>query len=65
MAVFITSALFRNKLNMDEILNATMAGGVIIGTSSGIIMNPAGAITIGIFGGVISTLFYIKIAKFL
>ena len=41
---------------MEDILNATLAGGVIIGTSSGFLYHPALAIAIGIVGGVISTL---------
>ena len=41
---------------MEDILNASLAGGVIIGAPSGVFSNPAGALCIGLFGGVVSTL---------
>jgi len=42
-ATFITS-LFMNhgKLNMEDVLNATVAGGVIVGSSADIIIDPLG-----------------------
>ncbi len=40
---------------MEDILNATLAGGVIVGAPSGIFTNPAGALCIGLFGGILST----------
>ncbi len=43
---------------MEDILNASLAGGVIIGAPSGVFTNPAGALCIGLFGGVVSTLGY-------
>jgi ammonium transporter Rh len=43
---------------MEDILNATLAGGVIIGAPSGIFTNPAGSLCIGIFAGVVSCLGY-------
>lgn len=43
---------------MEDILNATLAGGVIIGAPSGLFSNPAGSLCIGIFGGVVSCLGY-------
>lgn len=39
-------------------MNATLAGGVMIGASSGIFTNPAAALYVGLFAGVISTLGY-------
>ena len=41
---------------MEDILNATLAGGVAIGAGSGIFTNPAAALYIGFFAGIISTL---------
>ena len=41
---------------MDDILNATLAGGVAIGSSSGVLYYPAFALLIGLIAGVISTL---------
>ena len=40
---------------MKYILNATLAGGVIIGASSGIYTNPAASLVVGIIGGVASS----------
>ena len=45
---------------MDDILNATLAGGVIIGAPAGVVINPGLALAIGIFAGVISTLGFAK-----
>ena len=47
---------------MEDILNATLAGGVIIGASSGLLTNLGGAIAIGFIGGATSTLCYAKLA---
>lgn len=40
---------------MEDILNASLAGGVIIGAPSGLFTNPAASLCIGLFGGIIST----------
>jgi len=39
-------------------LNATISGGVIIGASAGLLINSGGALLIGFFAGVVSTLCY-------
>jgi ammonium transporter Rh len=52
------TALIRNKFSMNDILNATLAGGVMIGASSGLFVNFAAALSIGLFAGVVSTLGY-------
>ena len=36
-------------------MNASLAGGVIIGAPSGLFTNPAGALCIGLFSGILST----------
>lgn len=56
LGTFIMTALVREKFSMEDILNASLAGGVIIGAPSGVFSNPAGALCIGLFGGVVSTL---------
>jgi len=58
LSTFIMSALFRHKFNMEDILNATLAGGVMIGAGAGLFVNPTAALCIGLFAGVISTLGY-------
>ena len=39
-------------------MNATLAGGVIIGASSGLLINSGASLIIGSFGGVLSCLGY-------
>jgi ammonium transporter Rh len=54
LASFAISALLRKKFNMEDILNASLAGGVIIGAPSGVLYNPAASLVIGFLGGCIS-----------
>ena len=56
LGTFIMTSIVREKFSMEDILNATLAGGVIIGAPSGIFTNPAAALCIGLFAGVVSTL---------
>lgn len=55
MSTFVMTSIYRPKFAMEDIINATLAGGVIIGASSGIFVNPAAALTIGLFAGVVSS----------
>jgi|JI10StandDraft_1071094.scaffolds.fasta_scaffold349215_2 ammonium transporter Rh len=61
LATFITTALIHDKFSMEDILNATLAGGVAIGAPSGVVANPGIALTIGIVAGVISTIGFSKL----
>jgi len=64
LSTFVMTALLRNKFSMEDILNATLAGGVMIGASSGLFVNPAAALCIGLFAGSISTFgFYYLTSK--
>ena len=65
LGTFIISSLFRDKFSMEDILNASLAGGVIIGAGSGVITNPAASLSIGFIGGVISTFGFIYLTGFL
>jgi ammonia channel protein AmtB len=56
LGTFIMTSVVREKFSMEDILNATLAGGVIIGAPCGLFTNPAAALCIGLFAGVISTL---------
>lgn len=63
IAAFAISILVRKKLNMDDILNATLAGGVAVGSAASLITNPAGALSIGLLAGTISTIGYAKLSE--
>lgn len=56
-STFITSSLtHKGKFEMEDVLNATLAGGVIIGSSSDLVVNAYLSMIIGLLGGVISSL---------
>merc|ERR1712223_1003672 len=50
---------------MEHIQNATLAGGVAMGTASDMNVEPFGALTIGFLAGVLSTVGYAYIKPFL
>jgi len=54
-----------HKFDMVSIQNATLAGGVAVGTTSDLVILPWGAILIGIVAGTVSVLGYIKIQPWL
>ena len=55
----------QRKLSMVHVQNATLAGGVAIGTVANMIIEPWGAILIGSLAGVISVLGYTYVTPFL
>lgn len=63
LATFIVSALKESKFGMEAILNATLAGGVAIGAPSGVIVNPAISLFIGLLAGSVSALGYTSLSK--
>ena len=65
MGAALTARMFYNKLEMTIIMNATLAGGVAIGTCSDIITSPAGAMWIGFIAGVLSAVGFEKISPYL
>ncbi|XP_066532501.1 ammonium transporter Rh type A [Hoplias malabaricus] len=58
LAAYATSSLVekKGKLDMVHIQNATLAGGVAVGTCADMSIGPFGAMTIGVTAGIISTL---------
>jgi ammonium transporter Rh len=59
ITTFIVSTFVgRGRLNMVHIQNATLAGGVAVGTVADMNIRPVGAMIIGSFAGVVSTLGY-------
>merc|ERR1719285_276917 len=67
MMAFACSRLFENhsKFNMVHIQNATLAGGVAVGTSSDLILSPYTGIMIGMIAGTLSTYGYVFISPWL
>ena len=64
--VIVVSPFFNNgKLKMDNVLNATLAGGVIMGASSDLMEKPYTAMFVGCIGGMISLVGFEVIASFL
>ncbi|CAG9316291.1 unnamed protein product [Blepharisma stoltei] len=65
-AVFITSSFFKKgKLNMEDVLNATLAGGVCVGSSADQIVYPFAALFVGYFAGFISCIGFERLSGFL
>ena len=65
---FGMSSLLRNKkgkFSMVDIQNATLAGGVAVGSSSDLVIEPWGALLIGCCAGVLSVVGYVYISPFL
>ena len=57
IASFVFSPIFKGgKYDMEHILNATLAGGVIIGTNADLIDQPSYAFLIGFIGGTFSVI---------
>ena len=50
---------------MVSIQNATLAGGVAVGTSADLVIQPWGAILVGMFAGALSVVGYVKIQPLL
>jgi len=67
VSTFATSILVEEKfkLNMVHIQNATIAGGVAVGTSADLSIEPWGAILIGMLAGVLSVLGFTYISPLL
>ncbi|KAK9394049.1 ammonium transporter Rh type C [Crotalus adamanteus] len=70
-ACVLTSVAFssllqkRGKLNMVHIQNATLAGGVAVGTSAEMMLTPYGALIVGFICGIVTTIGYVYITPFL
>ncbi|XP_063170309.1 ammonium transporter Rh type C [Candoia aspera] len=70
-ACVLTSVAFssllqkKGKLNMVHIQNATLAGGVAVGTSAEMMLTPYGALIVGFICGIVTTIGYVYITPFL
>jgi len=65
ISTFVASQILRGKLEMEDILNASLAGGVAVGSSSDLVIGPWGALLVGCIAGLISTLGYNLIQEYL
>lgn len=54
-----------NKINMEVLLNATLAGGVAIGSSADLCADPWATLLIGAISAVLSAVGFMKIGGFL
>lgn len=63
VAAFVVSHLTKKgKFDMVHIQNATLAGGVAVGSSSDLLVGPGGSMMIGTIAGVISVLGYVWVS---
>ena len=66
LGTLIMSYIIKNgKIDAEDILNASVSGGVIIGGSCNLILKPFASIVVGFVGGIISTLGFEFIGKLL
>jgi len=59
------SKVSTGKLNMEVVLNATLAGGVAVGSASDLVVTAGISMAIGAFAGIISALGFLKFGPFL
>jgi ammonium transporter Rh len=65
LGTFMTSAYLKDKFTMEHLLNASLAGGVVIGATAGLIYHPGGSLAIGLITGIISTLGFQHLTPYL
>ena len=59
------SRIFLKNLNMEVVLNATLAGGVSVGSASDLVVTGGTAMAIGSLAGIISAVGFLKLGPFL
>merc|ERR1719195_1710965 len=59
------SRFLMQRLDMEVVLNATLAGGVSVGSSSDLVVSAGTAMAIGAFAGIVSALGFLKLGPFL
>jgi ammonium transporter Rh len=50
---------------MEVVLNATLAGGVAVGSACDLLVSPAGGLAIGAFAGIVSAFGFLKLGPYL
>ncbi|NXP37672.1 RHCG protein, partial [Leiothrix lutea] len=61
----VTRILYRPNLEQVHIQNATLAGGVAVGTSAEMMLTPYGSLIVGSISGIVSTVGYVYFTPFL
>jgi len=66
-SAFMTDSFFQEdkKFSMVTVQNATLAAGVAVGSLANLMIHPIGALVIGFFAGILSTMGYIFIQPYL
>lgn len=64
-SIIVAKATHKDKLEMEIVLNASLAGGVAVGSACDIIVMPFGAMLAGFVTGIISSLGFAYLSKFL
>jgi ammonium transporter Rh len=64
-AAFIGRTVNRGKFDIEVILNATLAGGVMVAGACEMIFNPGWAMVVGGLAGIASSLGFIKLTGFM
>ena len=59
------SRLFHQRLEMEVLLNATLAGGVAVGSASDLVVTASISMAIGGCAGIVSALGFLKLSSFL
>lgn len=64
-SIIVSKLTHHGKLEMEIVLNASLAGGVAMGANADIITSPFGAMIVGFITGVISSFGFAYLSKFL
>mmetsp|Transcript_48681 Transcript_48681/g.74064 ORF Transcript_48681/g.74064 Transcript_48681/m.74064 type:complete len:103 (+) Transcript_48681:433-741(+) len=66
MSTFFLSGVFNDgKFSMEDVLNATLAGGVAVGSTADLIVDPVYSLLIGFIAGIISVIGYNKLGPWI
>jgi ammonium transporter Rh len=64
-SIISSKIIHHGKLEMEIVLNASIAGGVAIGANADIIVQPFGAMIVGFIAGTVSSFGFAYLSKFL
>ena len=59
------SRIWLQRLDMEVVLNATLAGGVSVGSASDLVVTAGAAMAIGALAGIVSAIGFLKLSSFL